>query len=101
MTREQALTDLAIHVVQARLPTLCSAAADIRDGQDDLIALDKKAKAALSIPAQSFDDIERERDQLLISMREIGKATGCGHTETPDGWQTMVRCVEQSIAGAK
>ena len=31
------------------------------------------------------------------SLREIGKATGCGHVDDPDGRRQLVNCVTQTI----
>ena len=42
-------------------------------------------------------EVTKERDELLLRIREIGKLVGCNHTEDPDGRLKLVQCVADTI----
>jgi len=58
----------------------------------------RKKIAKLEDELQGFRDYEDLRD-CRQALRDIAKATGCNHTESPEGRAKVVQCVEDAIYG--
>ncbi len=99
---EDEVSEGIFHFRAAVLRILCEVAppkSHVEDMARIVVEKAKKYDAASRTggPLDTLKDVQKENKEMLEHFRQIGKLTGCNHTDDPDGRAKLVQCLEETL----